>query len=319
MIVPESPASAVSSASVVQVTLRQALSFGWFAVPSLAILLALGFWQLSRLEWKETLLADLDSLAASPPTDLGTASGTELFSLQEFQPVQAHGEFLGTLTLAVGPRSFPSLPARQAQGNKGQDSKKTSAPDQYPRQDGRQKNGAWIVRPFVLSKTKTLLWVVQGWSPFVSGKAELEAIPPPPTGTHSVTGVLRFGGWYGREFFRPPWPEFQSATTTLYPWVEPEAFAELLRQQTAEPIPPATLGTIGYITLTKPISQSVSSADTLAEPVPLPPSPNLRNQHANYARTWFLLAAALAALWLVRIRDALVARRKARDNSLPKA
>ena len=318
---PASPATPRPSA------LRQALSFGWFAVPSVVILLGLGFWQLARLEWKESLLADLATLGATPPLDLGQATPQGLFSLQEYQPVQLRGAFLPALTLIVAPRTLPEASREQAEVPPA------------------QNNGAWIIRPVVASPVgsksavahdSALFWVVQGWLPFAKGEAVLAALPPAPEGEFVLTGVLRFGGWYGREFLRPTWPTWvptwkptenaSAVAQPLYPWVDPEAFSALLSQQLLvqkQPqAPPPALGGIGYITLSaypQATSKPTSARPTAGEPLPLPSAPNLRNQHANYARTWFLLAAALLALWFLRLRDGWLATRRAEQEAQQKS
>lgn len=51
--------------------LRRLLLPVLFAVPVLAVLLALGTWQLGRLAWKEALLADLARAQAGPAVPLG--------------------------------------------------------------------------------------------------------------------------------------------------------------------------------------------------------------------------------------------------------
>lgn len=62
---------------------------------SLAILLALGTWQVQRLAWKEALIARIESRLAAPPAPLAevaaaAASGDDV----EYRPVAASGSFL---------------------------------------------------------------------------------------------------------------------------------------------------------------------------------------------------------------------------------
>jgi len=44
--------------------------FAFFVLAALAVLVALGTWQLERREWKETLIAELDRKLGAPPGDL---------------------------------------------------------------------------------------------------------------------------------------------------------------------------------------------------------------------------------------------------------
>jgi surfeit locus 1 family protein len=49
--------------------LRSLLWLGLFALPAFAGLIALGFWQLDRLAWKEALIAEVSARVAAPPVD----------------------------------------------------------------------------------------------------------------------------------------------------------------------------------------------------------------------------------------------------------
>jgi surfeit locus 1 family protein len=49
---------------------RGIILFALFVLVALAVLVALGTWQLERREWKEALIAQLDRKLAAPPTDV---------------------------------------------------------------------------------------------------------------------------------------------------------------------------------------------------------------------------------------------------------
>lgn len=65
------------------------------ALPVFCLLLALGFWQLQRLQWKTDLLARMDAAEAAAPLPLGTAP-------QPFARVLAEGVFDAGRTALVG-------------------------------------------------------------------------------------------------------------------------------------------------------------------------------------------------------------------------
>jgi surfeit locus 1 family protein len=92
-----------------------------FTVPVVALLLALGIWQLQRLHWKEELIAQREAALAEVPVPLPhTAEAAEQM---EFRPVIAEGVFLHDkeIFLAVagsgGGAGFHVLtPLREASG-----------------------------------------------------------------------------------------------------------------------------------------------------------------------------------------------------------
>jgi surfeit locus 1 family protein len=49
--------------------MRSLLWLGLFALPAFAGLVALGFWQLDRLAWKEALIAEVSARVSAPPVD----------------------------------------------------------------------------------------------------------------------------------------------------------------------------------------------------------------------------------------------------------
>lgn len=86
-----------------------------------AVLLALGFWQLERMEWKEELLARIDSQMAAKPQPLPEA--IEKPEEWEFRRVSVAGQYLYDREFLVGPRTLDGkngfhmvVPFRRASG-----------------------------------------------------------------------------------------------------------------------------------------------------------------------------------------------------------
>ena len=111
------------------------------ALAAFAALIALGTWQLRRLEWKEQLIASAAERPARPVQDLPPASGWEGFDVaaHHYRPFRLRGRFLHEAEALV----FTSLT-----GAKG--------PHSGP--------GFWIVTPFALEGGGTVL-VNRGFAP----------------------------------------------------------------------------------------------------------------------------------------------------------
>ena len=70
-----------------------------FGLIGAGILVGLGIWQLQRLDWKESVLAQIESRIAADPEPLPQVVDPEA---QRYQPVQLSGEFLpGALRVLV--------------------------------------------------------------------------------------------------------------------------------------------------------------------------------------------------------------------------
>ncbi len=64
------------------------------SVPALAVLLALGTWQIERLHWKEALIAAREASLAAPPAALGAgAQGLDELAELDFRRVSVRGRF----------------------------------------------------------------------------------------------------------------------------------------------------------------------------------------------------------------------------------
>ncbi len=82
---------------------RRLLVPSFLALPVLALLLALGIWQLQRLAWKSALLADLAAAQAAPPVPADrpvayahiTATGRFRHDLEALLGVEVRGPVLG--------------------------------------------------------------------------------------------------------------------------------------------------------------------------------------------------------------------------------
>ena len=132
-------------------------------IPALAILLALGTWQLQRLEWKTALIAEREAALQAPPVAL--PDDPAALRQMDFRRIRVSGEFLHDRSLLLSARSYQGRP------------------------------GSHLLTPLRL-ETGRVLMVNRGWIP-------LDATPSSPAiarpeGAVEVSGILRAGrrkGW----------------------------------------------------------------------------------------------------------------------------
>lgn len=211
-----------------------------------AILIALGVWQLQRLEWKNALIAEreaaLAALALPLPSDLSDPAALELLK------VRAEGRLLNDKALRLGPRPRARVP------------------------------GDHLIVPFRLASGRILL-VDRGWVP------QAQALEPgllnEPEGPLELELILREDGWRGSAWFEP------ANDPARGDWfsVDTTAMAEDLGLERVVP---------GIYAI-----QIAPEAVAGRYPIPVPPSAGLRNDHLQYALTWFALAAILAVIYLL--------------------
>jgi surfeit locus 1 family protein len=104
--------------------------FAFFVLAALGVLVALGTWQLERLSWKESLIAELESKLSAKPTDLPPRERWPQLSAaaDEFRRVAFPAEFLDQEALvyssgsalrpdASGPGYWVFSPARLTGGS----------------------------------------------------------------------------------------------------------------------------------------------------------------------------------------------------------
>jgi surfeit locus 1 family protein len=223
-----------------------------FTLPVLAALIALGSWQLQRLDWKEGQIAEREARSTAPAIALPPEIGDP--QALEYRRVRLIGRFLHEAEMYLGGRTF-----------KGQ-------------------VGVHVVTPMVLADGRGLL-VDRGWVP-MTRKAPASRAEGQLDGPLALEALLRTGGWKGSTAFRP---DNRPADSTWF-WVDPEAMA-------------ASAG------LKDPVTAVYAAAGPAENPGGLPIGGQtritLRNDHLQYAITWYALAAVLAAIYLAyhRPRD----------------
>lgn len=158
------------------------------SVVALAILLALGTWQVQRLFWKEAEIAKRQERLSAPAVPL-PASFPDPEAI-EFTRVRLEGRFLHDQEFLVGART----------------------------ENGRV--GYHVVTPFALTDGRVIL-VNRGWVP------EDRRDPAPRAegqieGELAIDGLLRTGGWKGLDFARPP----NKPEERFYFWLDLPVMAE---------------------------------------------------------------------------------------------
>ncbi len=211
-----------------------------FGLGGIAILLALGVWQLQRLAWKEGILAEIAARTEAAPVAIPAA------------PTEAEHEYLRVA--AAGALEPGELHVY------------TSAP---PRGVGYR-----VIAPFRLEDGRLVL-LDRGFVPI----ADKVATRPP--GPIRVEGSLL-------------WPDETDSFTSPPDREKNIWFARDV------PLMAEALGT-------EPVMVVAAATDDPEGPMPIPPGVNIRNDHLEYAVTWFGLAAVWALmtvylLWRIKRR-----------------
>jgi surfeit locus 1 family protein len=215
-----------------------------FTLPALAALVALGTWQLHRLEWKQDLIDKLQTRsvgqAVAPP---GEGADLDAF---EFQRVRVTGTLRHDKELYLIGRALSGTP------------------------------GLHILTPLVPGDGSPAVLVDRGWVPF-EGRDPARRPGGQAAGAVTVEGIVRLQkgkGWFV--------PDNDPVKNTWY-FVDVPAMAK----SAGVDLRP------GYYIV----------ADDAALPGGFPKGGqwrlDLRNDHLEYAITWYSLAIALLAIYIV--------------------
>jgi len=225
-----------------------------FTIPALAALIALGTWQLQRLDWKETLIDRLQTRAEAvaeslPPGDLDLDEW-------EFRRVEMTGHFLHEEEMHLLNRSLNGNP------------------------------GLHIITPFRRTDVPStpVVLVNRGWVPFQLKAAE-DREDGLVVGEMTVEGIVRFQRpitGLQRVFL----PENEPANNVWYSIDQAEMEAETQLEVTNFYVVDGNTDVPG----TYPLGQQWTL--------------DIRNNHLEYAITWYALALALLVIYVVYHRNA---------------
>ncbi len=138
--------------------------------------------------------------------------------------------------------------------------------------------GVGVVTPFEMTDGRGLL-VYRGWIP-TSRQDPATRSESNPEGTIQIEGVLLPGGWQGSDWVEPG----NNAAGNVWFFIDPADMAKTAGL--ANPIIPLYLG--------------LYRADQEASlPFTPPPPMEMRNDHLQYAITWYALAVALVVIFFV--------------------
>ena len=226
----------------------------WLTVSTLstlALLVGLGIWQLQRLEWKEAGIAERKARIEGPPITLPRAiedAEAEEIEALEFTRVGLRGRFLHDNELYLSSRTYKGVV------------------------------GFHIVTPFVLEDGRSLL-VNRGWVPMKRRDPATRSQGQLP-GEIAIEGILRRGGWKGRDFLRPP----NTPAENIWLWFDLPAMA--VAAELEKPV------TTLYV-------EAIASDLPGGLPIGVETQITIANDHLGYAITWFTLAFALLVIFVI--------------------
>ncbi|GAB5468529.1 MAG: SURF1 family protein [Rhodospirillales bacterium] len=138
--------------------------------------------------------------------------------------------------------------------------------------------GVGVVTPFILDDGRAVM-IYRGWVPTSLQETEKRA-DSNPEGRVTVEGVVLPGGWQGSDWVEPG----NNPDGNVWFFINPPEMAE------------AT----GVAQAIEPIYLGLYREDQEASlPFTPPPPMEMRNDHLQYAITWFALAAALIVIYVI--------------------
>ncbi len=251
-------------------TFRPTLWPTLITLPALAVLLALGGWQLQRMQWKAELIEELQIRGRAPAIKLPLDSRIDTSDLL-YRPVRVTGHFVHDAERRLLNRV----------------------------RDGRP--GINLVTPFVRADGGPTLMVDRGWVP-LDWPADRSADAEAPQ--IEVTGIVRVPeppGWL-TPANRPNKNEWyyidlsaMAGSVGVLPFVDYYIFAT--GEAPAAPVPADGDTAAG----TSEVAREAAAAPPAAPEFPIPNTwqIELPNNHLSYAITWFALAVALLAVYVV--------------------
>ena len=254
------------------VTFRPTLWPTAFTLPALAVLVALGGWQLHRMQWKASLIEELQIRGRAPAIPLPVDSRIPTSDLLH-RPVRVTGHFIYDAERHLLNRVSDGTP------------------------------GINLMTPFVRANGGPTLMVDRGWAPlgWPAGADRNGAAAAPEV---EVTGIVRAPeppGWL-TPANRPDRNEWyyvdlsaMAGSVGVLPFVDYYIFA------TGE-APVGVAPANGEPAAAASGSAASGGADTrLAPAFPIPNTwrIDLPNNHLSYAITWFSLAVALLVVYFV--------------------
>jgi surfeit locus 1 family protein len=143
---------------------------------------------------------------------------------------------------------------------------------------GKNRRGWHVITPMRLEDGRTVL-VNRGYVP--TEKKPPETRPESLfDGPVTIEGVLRLGGWSGMDFVRPE----NDPADNVWVWMDLPRMAEAAGLENA---------------MTEVYVDAAEGQHPADYPVGGQTRVNLRNQHLEYALTWFLLAAGLLGVYFL--------------------
>ena len=227
---------------------------------ALAVLVAMGNWQLERLEWKRGLRAEMTQRMAGPAIALPPPP-VDAAALR-YRPIRLVGRFHHDRELYL-----------EARSHKG-------------------RAGLHLVTPFELDDGRVVL-VDRGWVPPERRRPETRAegqIGGQAAGRVRVTGTIRTGGWNGYEFLRPE----NDPAGNAWVWMDLPRMAERVAMEGAG-LGGAGLGGTerGYYLV------AGAAPNPGGLPIGRGPGAQQPNNHLGYALTWYALALVLLVIYLL--------------------
>jgi len=252
-------------------------------IPALALLIALGVWQLYRMEWKTELLDELRTRERAPAIALpldDRIRASDLF----YRPVRVTGRYIHDAETYLLNRVHDGQP------------------------------GINVITPFVRADGGPTLLVNRGWAPMDWPKSAARASATRDREVE-VTGIVRAPdppGWLTPQN-RPDkneWYYLDLAAMAGSAGVLP--FVDFYIYATGEV--PVVDEAAQTETATTPAPGEIAAPTAPTYPIPNTWHTDLPNNHLSYAITWFSLAAALLVIYIVhRVRGTSGAEREGGD------
>ncbi len=219
-----------------------------FSLAGLGLLISLGFWQLKRLEWKESLIAKVEARAKAPPIAFQAARArAEAGEDMEYTPVKLTGRWRQNSDAMV----FGSYEGMA---------------------------GIYLFTPVQSVGADDLVYVNLGFVPQIHAGPDSVMPGNINSGTTTITGLFRY-----TEEASPPASWFQSTEQSpdgLWFVRDPIRFAAAAQIEAS------------------PYYIDSFARDGADWPKGGTTRLDFRNNHLDYALTWFGLGAALCGVWL---------------------